>query len=328
MQHVSSSLSKIPYGGFSPVRLQTGEQPRPSPGADGLSARPAYPHPRPTYTWPPLPAQRGVNPRAGAGPTVVEPRLKRHSPPPPPALQSRGPWLARGFCCPAGSSPTMASCETLAPLPAIYALYAGSLPYGLVWAGSERFPNLLRMSVPAVPPSVPRWTDRVRLAVPSSIALAFAFSAEARHPHAHARRFSRGLRNEAAKFTSCYGPAGLLALHRQGRLRPSLRPPGRPGRASGITMRAHSQFPQPDLHRLDMRPYGLHAGAQMPDGNLGCRAQRRQEDNQPTEGHRPSWVDVLFPVLLEPPNLWGDHKDEGSTQSWRSSRGSTYSWNF
>ncbi len=153
----------------------------------------------------------------------------------------------------------MASCETLEPLPATYALYAGSLPYGLVWAGIERFPNLLRMSVPAVPPSVPRWTDRVRLAVPSSIALAFAFSAEARHPHAHARRFSRGLRNEAAKFTSCYGPAGLLALHRQGRLRPRFRPPGRPGRASGITMRAHSQFPQPDLHRLDMRPYGLHA---------------------------------------------------------------------
>jgi len=153
----------------------------------------------------------------------------------------------------------MASCETLTPLPATYALYAGSLPDGLVWAGSERFPNLLRLSVPAVPPSVPRGTDRVHLAVPSSIALAFALSAEARHPHVPRRRFSRGLRNEAAKFASCYGPAGLLALHRQGRLRPSLRPPGRPGRASGITMRANSQFPQPDLHRLDMRPYGLHA---------------------------------------------------------------------
>jgi hypothetical protein len=30
MQHVSSSLSKIPYGGFSPVRLQTGSPRRPS----------------------------------------------------------------------------------------------------------------------------------------------------------------------------------------------------------------------------------------------------------------------------------------------------------
>ena len=26
-----------------------------------------------------------------------------------------------------------------------------------------------------------------------------------------------------------------------------------------MTMRANSQFPQPDLHRQDMRPYGLHA---------------------------------------------------------------------
>jgi len=30
IQHVSSSLSKIPYGGFSPVRLQTGSPRRPS----------------------------------------------------------------------------------------------------------------------------------------------------------------------------------------------------------------------------------------------------------------------------------------------------------
>jgi hypothetical protein len=31
VQHVSNSLSKIPYGGFSPVRLQTGRQRQPSP---------------------------------------------------------------------------------------------------------------------------------------------------------------------------------------------------------------------------------------------------------------------------------------------------------
>jgi len=42
---VSSSLSKIPYGGFSPVRLQTGSMgipPRPSPAGTDLSARPAF----------------------------------------------------------------------------------------------------------------------------------------------------------------------------------------------------------------------------------------------------------------------------------------------
>jgi hypothetical protein len=33
----------------------------------------------------------------------------------PETTQSRGPWLARGFCCPSGSMLTMASSETLGP---------------------------------------------------------------------------------------------------------------------------------------------------------------------------------------------------------------------
>ena len=51
MQHVSPSPSKIPYVGFSPVRLQTGIQPRPSPTTRGLSTRPAYTNATLTYTW-------------------------------------------------------------------------------------------------------------------------------------------------------------------------------------------------------------------------------------------------------------------------------------
>ena len=44
---VSSSPSKIPYGGFSPVRLQTGLQPlRPSPAWRGFK-RQTHIHPRP-----------------------------------------------------------------------------------------------------------------------------------------------------------------------------------------------------------------------------------------------------------------------------------------
>ena len=58
----------------------------------------------------------------------------------------------------------------------------GSLPYDLVWAGIERLPNLLRVSFPSVPPSVPRWTERLHMAVPSPFALAFALFVEARHP--------------------------------------------------------------------------------------------------------------------------------------------------
>ena len=51
---VSSSPSKIPYGGFSPVRLQTGlPQRRSSSPSRALSARPAFVPVRPTYTPPP-----------------------------------------------------------------------------------------------------------------------------------------------------------------------------------------------------------------------------------------------------------------------------------
>ena len=41
-QHVSSSPSKIPYGGFSPVRLQTGRPRQPSGASPSLSASSAY----------------------------------------------------------------------------------------------------------------------------------------------------------------------------------------------------------------------------------------------------------------------------------------------
>ncbi|MFH1629770.1 MAG: hypothetical protein ABIE47_13765, partial [Pseudomonadota bacterium] len=71
------------------------------------------------------------------------------------------------------------------------------LPYGLVWAGIERLPNLLRMPLSTVPPSVPRRARRLPMTVPSPSVLAFAISAQARHPQPHARRFSRGKRNEA-----------------------------------------------------------------------------------------------------------------------------------
>ena len=39
MHHVSSSLSKIPYSGFSPVRLQTGIQRQPSPASQEFKCK-------------------------------------------------------------------------------------------------------------------------------------------------------------------------------------------------------------------------------------------------------------------------------------------------
>jgi hypothetical protein len=96
---VSSAPSKIPYGGFSPVRLQTRLMPRPP-----LQA-----------CHPPLLIGRHcryLRPRrfVRSGPfDQPAPRTSDHD------RGSSGPWLPGGLYCPAGSSLTMA---TSAPLSA------------------------------------------------------------------------------------------------------------------------------------------------------------------------------------------------------------------
>ena len=103
------SPSKIPYGGFSPVRLQTGFRPRPSS------------HEARTYTRPESSTSRPQMAPCGQAVGVGVPRSQ--------ALRSRGPWLANGLCCPARSSLTMASSEPLAALPTSYFLR----PSGHLW---------------------------------------------------------------------------------------------------------------------------------------------------------------------------------------------------
>ena len=177
-------------------------------------------------------------------------------------FQSRGPWLAKRFYCPPGSSLPMASSAPLGPAPRFMSYMPGVSPDGLLWAGSERVPHLLCWSVPFVPSSVPRQTERLHPAVASPLTLAFALFAQARHLRRHHRRLSGGQRHEAAKFTLWYGPKRLLALHRQGRLRSSFHLPSHLQEMSSITTRAISQFPRPDFHRQDQQPYGLQAKAQ------------------------------------------------------------------
>ena len=108
-QHVSSSLSKIPYSGFSPVRLQTGFQPRPSSTMASLSARPAFPHPWRIYT-----RLKSLSPKRATA-SVLGLASNRDSLLLTETIQSRGPWLPSGLCCPAGSSLTITSCELLVP---------------------------------------------------------------------------------------------------------------------------------------------------------------------------------------------------------------------
>ena len=222
LQHVSSSPSKIPYVGFSPIRLQTRIQPQPSPARYGLSTRPTYTHTLLTYMrLKPFHSVGRHNLRSRAVAQAVLPTLKKNNPVQRPLALQRVMLSPRVIAY-------YGLIRNSRPLPPIYVLYDGSLPYGHVWAGIERLPNLLRMSLSTVPPSGPRRAERLPTTVPSPPVLAFAISARARHPQPHARRFSRGQRNEASKFTLCYGPVELLALHRQGRLLSSFRLSGSP----------------------------------------------------------------------------------------------------
>ena len=162
--YVSSSPSKIPYGGFSPVRLQTGLQPlRSSPTGRRLSDRP-------TCTRAPASLYAAVRPPLDpCGPcgqydgafsqdVPVQRPLARQ-----PVLLSGRVIAYYGLICASRS------------LPPLYGLCSRPSPYGLLWAGFERVPNLLCLSLPFVPSSVPRRTERLLLAVTSPPTLAFAF---------------------------------------------------------------------------------------------------------------------------------------------------------
>ena len=94
---VSPAPSKIPYGEFSPVRLQTSIHLQPSSTERGLICRLPLSQTATRFecpvTWTFVPYEH-----AGC-------RQKSRS--------SSGPWLRSRFCCPAASSLTMATSESL-----------------------------------------------------------------------------------------------------------------------------------------------------------------------------------------------------------------------
>ena len=256
-KRVSSSLSKIPYGGFSPIRLQTGIQPRPSSPMSSLSVRPACPPTRWIYTRLKSLSPKRAFIRRGTFVQAELPLSYRNNP----VQRSLAPQRV------------MLSHRLIAyydliraslPLPPVYVLSSGSLPLGLFRAGNEKVPNLSCLSFPIVPSSVPRRLgDFLRLLLhrplwpsPSLQKVGVRLSTLA--------GALPGLRNEAAKFASCYGPMKLLALLRQGRLLSSFHLLGHPSGVSSITTRADNQFPRPDFHRLDKQSYRLHAKTQRP----------------------------------------------------------------
>jgi len=249
MPNGSCSPSKIPYGGFSPVRLQTGIQPEPSSAFLELKRRTRIP----SRTANLYPAQVRVSPPIvpipGQVSGSVAPVLSR-----PEALGSPGsyalsldPRLLRPHlklsASPAGLSPS--SRQVFAP-----------------WSDGSRYREAPQFTLPVslpVPSYVPRQTRWLPSTVSSPSALAFAISVPARHLQIPPLPVSRWACNEAATFALSYGPmscslfTGKSFYSRAFTLRSRLR------NASSITIRPNSQLPEPDLHRLDKQHYGLRA---------------------------------------------------------------------
>jgi len=141
---VSSSLSKIPYGGFSPVRLQTGSlgiPPRPSPSGTDLSARPAsLRHPMAYTRLLFLSPKRANGYRRGTCVQAALPSSDANLPvqrslAPQRVLLSRQIFAYYDLIRASRSHRT------------IYGLFIRSSPLGLFWAGTEKVPNLSCLSV-------------------------------------------------------------------------------------------------------------------------------------------------------------------------------------
>ena len=120
-QHVSSSPSKIPYSGFSPVRLQTEFQPRPSSNMPSLSARPAFTSTSRIYTRLKSLSQKEAffRPRTCVQ-SGLSPSERNY-----PVQRSLAP---SGLCCPVGSSLPITSCELLVPFHRFMNYPAGLCP--------------------------------------------------------------------------------------------------------------------------------------------------------------------------------------------------------
>ena len=237
-RRVSSSPSKIPYGGFSPVRLQTGILPRPSFAQSGLSR-----HPAPAYTRPKFLSPKRATSRKGTFVQAALPSSDR-------TLPSRGPWLASGLYGPAGSLLTMTSSETLDSSGPTYDFAARCY---------------LDREVPQF--TLPIWSLRAAFRTPADRTIAFGCFFIVRFGLPHLCRGSASTNprvpvpawpcNEAAKFTLWYGPEELLAPHRPGLLRSSLHLLSHLKETSNITTRVNQPIPATGL--APARPAALWA---------------------------------------------------------------------
>ena len=223
---VFPSPSKIPYGGFSPVRLQTEIHPPPSPPPPGLSAARMPPVValidgyKPSH--PSTAAHQRANRRGSRRTHSKRCSVRQYQ-----AIPSRGPWLPCGLCCPAGSLLTTASCAPLALTRPLMNLRSGPPTQGPASGGEQEGPQFNRCVCSYVPSPIPRWTGRLHTAVTSPTVVAFANFAMARHPQDHARWFLRESRNEADRI-ACATARTIASPHQQGTFTVELSPGGVP----------------------------------------------------------------------------------------------------
>jgi len=177
---VSFSPSKIPYVGFSPVRLQTRRQARPSSG--DLYA-------------PQAGALKSCSPSGqyggpdGTGSLVQRPLARQR------VLLSRRVIAYYGLI--------RASRGFLST----YGFDDRSLPFGQ----SREVPQFTPRVCSPVPSLVPRRTERLRVAITSPLAWAFAVSALARHPQTPRTPVPARLCNEARSSSLSLRPGGIAS---------------------------------------------------------------------------------------------------------------------
>lgn len=220
LQYVSSSLSKIPYGGFSPVRLQTGSPRRPSSSISrsylyAVQVRPSDPL-----------AFAGIC----SGSSVIAPPVQR-------PLAGQRVMLSRRVIAYYGLI------RDSGLLPLIYALYSGSLWPDYFPPGDQSFPNLLCVSVAHVPHSVPRWIVRLLMTVTSSHILAFATFVLARHPLAPQNRVTVACVTRLQVSLYATARRACSPCPGQGFYFRAFIPGDRSPETSSITTWAYSQFP-------------------------------------------------------------------------------------
>jgi hypothetical protein len=220
IQHVSSSLSKIPYGGFSPVRLQTGSPRRPSSSSKhsylyAVQVRPSDPY---GHYW-------HVN------------RAFCHRTSRPEALGSPA-----GYVVPPGHRLLWPHPRLWSP-PADLCFIRRVSVAQLLPTGRPGLPQFtLRVST-HVPHSVPRWTARLLLTVTSSHVLAFTIFVLVRQPTYPQKPGHCGVLTRLQ--VSLYATARRACSPCPGQdfyFRAFI-PGGRPPKTSSITTWAYSQFP-------------------------------------------------------------------------------------